>query len=436
MAVKLQPDDAPPVDVRKPAVRIKAGSLLAALKDVLGVIEARNTIPLLSHVLIGAGEGAVTLTGTDLDIWARRDLTSDDRDGPGSKDWRDSIKGFAIALPAKPLADVLGEIDGDAMVTLTAPCSGPNGTEVRAVVQAGRARFKLACLPAEEFPLPPHIDVAAEFELPCSRLADAFAAVEHAISTEETRYYLNGVYLHPHQDEGEPQVLRFATTDGHRLARLTLDLPDGAASWPSVIVGRKTVGVLDKLLAAAAKTTEGKEVAPASVLVEANGLTKGCLLRFELPAADGGTIEITAKTIDGDFPDYARVIPAAPALRAVLARAPLAAAVKRVAVLSEGKSRAVKAAFSDGRVTLSSRSVELGEASEELECEYRGPDATLGFDAKYWRDALLAVATDQIAMAFDAPEESGGSAGPVRIAAWDGNGEAGALVQVLMPVRV
>ncbi len=427
MASKLKPEnDTPPgaVDPRKPAVRVKAGSLHAAIKDVLGIVESRNTIPILSHVRLAGGNGRIEITASDLDIWAVRDLASDNQDGPASKDWIESIRPFAMTMPAKAMGDVLGEIDGEAMVTLTAP----HGDETRAVVSAGRARFKLACLPVDEFPLPPLFSVQASFEVHCSQLADSFAAIEHAISTEETRYYLNGVYLHPVDLD-----LRMAATDGHRLARLTLDAPDGGASFPPVIVGRKTVGVLDKLLAAAAKTTDGKETEPASVLVEANGEGKGCLLRFAMPASDGGEIEITAKTIDGDYPDYQRVIPSAPAYRAVLDRAGLVEVVRRVAVMGAGKSKIVKAEFSKDRLTLSARSDDLGEGSEEIEADYLGPDQVLGFNSAFWRETLGAIASDRIAMAWDEPREG---LAAVRVSAWVDSDEDPRLTQVLMTTRV
>lgn len=422
-----------PVDPRKRAVRVKAGTLHAALKDVLDVVQARNTIPILNNVRFGAGDGRIELTVTDLDCWAIRELASDDQDGPASKDWVQSVRPFTVTLPAKPLADVLGAIDGDAMVTIEAVDTG------KVTVSAGRARFRLPSLPVEDFPLPPSGAAGHSFEIRCSQLADALAAVKHAISNEETRYYLNGVYLHPLELH-----LVLAATDGHRLARLTLDAPDGAASWPACIVGRRTVGLLDKLLHAAAKTTEGKEVTQAMVSIETvDGKHAGQLVRYAMPAADGGEVEVVAKTVDGTYPDYTRVIPSEPPHRVLIARAPLAEAIKRVAVLQEGKSRAVRAEFSPGsglgpestfgagKLTLRVVSAELGEASEELACDYSGPEITLGFNTQYWRDALAAMAGDEVSMSF--AEDPGA---PVRLANWADGGESGALLQVLMPLRV
>ena len=150
-----------------------------------------------------------------------------------------------------------------------------------------------------------------------------------------------------------------------------------------------------------------------------------------MPAADGGTVELIAKAIDGQFPDYQRVIPSDLPYCATLDRAQLAAAIKRVAVLASDKSRIVKATFAGNLLTLSAALPEVGEASEDLACEYGGPEIVRGFDARYWRDALGALTSDTIAMGL-----SEDAAGPVRIAGWEDNAEVGALLQVLMPARV
>lgn len=410
-------------DQRKPAVRVQARVLAAALKDVAAVVEARDAIPILSHVLFEAlandSGGGIVLTASDLDIWAVRELDSSDRDGPGSQDWLASVRPFALALPAKALLALVGEFDPEAMVTLTAP----DGEERRATVSAGRSRFRLNVLPADDFPLPPQIERGAGFDLPCSQLADAFAAVEHAISSEETRFYLNGIYLHP-----EGLDLRMAATDGHRLARLTLDAPDAGASFPAVIVGSRTVALLDKLCASALKAAG--EGAPPSVSIEANA--SGGLIRWCLPAGDGGSIEVIAKTIDGSFPDYERVVPADPPLRALVNRAELAGAVKRVAVLVDSKTRAVSACFTPDLLTLTVTTPELGEAREELPCSYDGPEVTLGLNSKYWREALLALASDEIALGFSADPQ-----GPVLLRGiGTAQEESDRIVQVLMPMRL
>lgn len=404
-------------DPRIARTRIAAAALLGALKDVVGACAGRDTIPILGNVLIEAADGRLSLTATDLDLWVTRRLASDESGQADSAEWKARSRGFTLTLPGKVLSLVLGEFDGDAMVTLAAPTDA----EPRAVLSAGRARFKLPCLPAAEFPLPPERDSELGFEMRASALGDALAAVEHAISQEETRYYLNGIFLHP-----EALDLRFVASDGHRLARLAVDMPDGAASFPAVIVAKKSIALLGRLLAQAAKTGEHAQVS-----LDAGGSPPGALLRFAMDAPDGGGVELVAKAIDGTFPDYQRVIPADPPLRAVIDRAALAQAVKRVGLLAAAKSRIVKACFEEGLLRLSASSAELGEASEELPCDFGGGEPiAIGFDSAYWLDALRAAASERVVL------EMTDAQGPCRIVAQASDGSEPGLVQVLMPVRV
>lgn len=420
----MQPEeDGVTMDKRIPKARVQAAVLRGALKDVGAIVEGRNTIPILSHVLLEVADQWITLTASDLDHWAVRTCASSDRDGPDSREWLKSIRGFSVCLPAKPLEAVLGGIDGDAMVRIEAPADIDANWAGQVTLTAGRARWKLHALPVAEFPAIGGFAVESEFEMPCSQLADALAAVDHAISSEETRYYLNGVFLHPADLD-----LRFAATDGHRLARWSLNGPVGSTSFPATIVSRKTIAVLEKLLAGAAKTGE-ENSEPPKVVIEANA--NGTRLRFAMPAEGDGEVEVVAKAIDGEFPDYVRVIPSSPEHRATVDRVALSGAIKRVAVLADGKSRAVKLSFAADMLTVSARSTDLGEASEELTCSYEGPEFELGFDSRYLRDALAAIVSDTVALRFDV-----GGQPPFRIAGWEDGAEVGSLLQVLMPVRV
>lgn len=409
-----------------PKTRVQASILHSALKDVAGIVEGRNTIPIMANVVLRIADQQITVTATDMDLWAVRTCASADRDGPASREWLDAIRPFAVCLPAKPLEAVLAALDGAAMVKIEAPAEVNDQWAGQVVVSAGKARFKLHALPVQDFPLLPPFDADAEFEMSCSHLVDTLAGVDHAISSEETRYYLNGVFLHPavHGD------VHFVTTDGSRLARWSIDGPVGSTSFPDAIVSTKTVEVLEKLLATSIKAA-GKDAEPPTVMIEAHGL--GARLRFSLLLEGAGEVEIVAKTIDGTFPDYTRVIPHAPEHRATMDRSTLAEVVKRVSVLAEKSSRAVKLAFAEDIVTISARSAELGEASEELDCIYDGPAFELGFDSKYLREALSAIGSDTVALRFDADADA---SGPVRLAGWENQGEVGALLQVLMPVRI
>ena len=403
------------VDSRARKFRIRAGALRTALGDVAAVVEARNTVPILSHVVLSAGDGLLQIHATNLDIFATRECGTDDRQVNDAA-WLAGIAPFAVAVPGKALLAILGKLDGDAMVTVEAldeACAAQGGP---VQVTAGRARFRLNGLGSADLPTALPMASDHQFTMPATVLADALARVEHAISTEETRYYLNGVYWHPLGTE-----LCMATTDGHRLAQLRMDAPDGAASFPALIVARQTVALLDKVLAAAAKTGEAAQV-------EVSATESGKMLCFSMPMADDGTLVVQAKTIDGTFPDYARVIPHDPPHKLTVARESLIDVIDRVSTLADGKSRAVKIELSDGTLRLSARSPEMGEASEDLPCVYEGDSIEWGFDARYFRDALKVIATDEVRLML------GDGAGPVRIEPV--GSDAPALVQVVMPIRV
>lgn len=404
-------------DGRKPAFRIAAKALAGALKDVceIAMPAGKSTIPILATVLIKAGDGQLTLHGTDLDHWIIRELATSDRDGPGSADWIKGIKPFAMCVPARALLEICKTIDGDAMVDVIGPADG----ESRAVIKAGRARFKILCLGVDDFPMHAGFTYAHGFELPATALRDAFGRVEHAISTEETRYYLNGIYMHP-----EGLETRFAATDGHRLARAAMDGPDGATSFPNVIIGRRTVAVLDKLLDAAVKAEAPETIN--KVTVESNA--SGSVLSFGMAAADGGEVTLIAKAIDGSFPDYNRVFPSAPTETLVIDRVALIEAIRRVASVAESKTRIVKLELGDDLVTISGQSDGIGEASEDLAASYDGKAMSIGFDSKFWREALGALATDKVVMRFT------DSAAPMLVLPEPSDNAA--LVQVVMPCRV
>jgi DNA polymerase-3 subunit beta len=407
-----------------PATRIRAGRLLGALKDVIGIVVGKDTVPILTHVLIEAGNGLIRITASDLDMEARRECASDDKGQPVSAVWCAGIVPFALTVPGKALQAILGQIDGDAMVTLTASDDVTAKSCGRLTIAAGRSRFRLNTLPSGDFPTLAALTVAHDFGMAASVLGDALHTVAHAISTEETRYYLNGVFVH-----AVGLDLRMATTDGHRLARLRMDAPIGAASWPDMIVPRGAVAQLAHLLTAAAKADDA-----ATVDVECN--EGGRIVSFSMPAADEGTVVLTTKVIDGTFPDYTRVIPQAPPHDLTVDRAALAEAVARVAAIASKSNRFVRFDVSGDRIELASANPELGDAVEEVPVQHDGPGLTIGFNGQYLRDVLGKIATDQVVIRWTDAEA------PVRIEASGGDdvppdpGELPRVVHVLMPVRV
>jgi len=238
--------------------------------------------------------------------------------------------------------------------------------EGRLAIAAGSSRFLLACLPADDFPELGLDGMSHEFRLPARDLARLIEKTRFAISTDETRYYLNGIYFHA-IESGERPLLRAVATDGHRLARMDVDLPDGASGMPSIILPRKTVQELAKLL--------GDHSDDVAVDLSANKV------RFR-----AGNIVLTSKLIDGTFPDYERVIPQNNDKTMQIPTAGFISAVDRVSTLSSEKGRAVKLNIGDGKLVLSVNNPESGSATEELDLDYNGEPLEIGFNARYLLD--------------------------------------------------
>lgn len=320
-------------------------ALAKALTRMSRVVERRITIPILAHVALFADESGLRFKATDLDIEAT-DILPADVEQPGS-----------TTVQAHLLTDIVKKLPAGSRVTLALNDEG------RMTLQSGRSRFMLQTLPIDDFP-----DIAAgafshTFDVPRAHLKRMLDKVEFAISTEETRYYLNGIYFHVAPDEGSPN-LRGVATDGHRLAQFDAPLPDGAADMPGVIIPRKTVTEIGRLL----DDGEG------DIRVELS--TTKIRLTF-------GTVVLTSKLIDGTFPDYQRVIPTRNDKLLTVDREGFAATVERVATVSMERGRAVKLILSDGLATLTMSHPDSGNATEETEVEYDGAPIEIGFNNSY-----------------------------------------------------
>ncbi|MCH2487763.1 MAG: DNA polymerase III subunit beta, partial [Erythrobacter sp.] len=315
---------------------IERATLLRCLSHVQSVVERRNTIPILSNVLIEAGEGGtVKVTATDLDLQVVENMSAASVESAG-----------AVTVSAHLLFDIARKLPDGSQVSLET-------AENRMDVKAGRSRFKLPTLPRDDFPVIVEGDLPTSFELPSKTLAELIDRTRFAISTEETRYYLNGIFLHV-SDEDQP-VLKAAATDGHRLARFTLPRPEGAEGMPDVIVPRKAVAELRKLL---------EEKGEGAVQIDLSASK----IRFTL-GGEGGVV-LTSKLIDGTFPDYSRVIPTANDKLLRLDPRSFFEGVDRVATIATEKTRAVKMGLDKDRVTLTVTSPDNGTAAEELPAEY------------------------------------------------------------------
>ncbi|GAA4823396.1 DNA polymerase III subunit beta [Sphingosinicella ginsenosidimutans] len=336
---------------------IERATLLKGLGHVHSVVERRNTIPILSNVLIEADEdGGIRLMATDLDLQINERVEANVAD-PG-----------ATTVSAHTLFDIVRKLPEGSQVELIA-------AENRMQVNAGRARFTLATLPRDDFPVIAEGELPTRFELPAATLKQIIDKTRFAISTEETRYYLNGIYIHV-SDEAQP-VLKAAATDGHRLARVTVPRPDGAQGMPGVIIPRKCVGELRKLL----------DEVDGTVQVSLSD-TK---VRFDL-----GSAVLTSKLIDGTFPDYSRVIPTANDKLLKLDPRAFEEGVDRVSTIASERTRAVKMALDRDKITLSVTSPENGTAAEEISGDYAADSFEIGFNARYLLDILNQIEGDSV----------------------------------------
>ncbi|MBT0668479.1 DNA polymerase III subunit beta [Novosphingobium profundi] len=338
---------------------IERSTLLRCLSHVQSVVERRNTIPILSNVLIEAsGSSSLRIMATDLDLQVVETLSAVAVEQPG-----------AITVSAHLLFDIARKLPDGSQVSLDA-------ADNRMVVKAGRSRFQLPTLPRDDFPMIAEGELPTSFEIPASTLAQMIDRTRFAISTEETRYYLNGIFFHVSDEE-----LKAAATDGHRLARFTIARPDGADGMPDVIVPRKCVAELRKLL---------EEALDTKVLVDLSASK----VRFTLGGETG--VVLTSKLIDGTFPDYTRVIPTANDKLLKLDPRAFFEGVDRVATIATEKTRAVKMALDTDRITLSVTSPDNGTAAEEVPADYAADGFEIGFNANYLKDILGQIEGDSV----------------------------------------
>jgi DNA polymerase-3 subunit beta len=344
---------------------IERAALLKALGHVQSVVERRNTIPVLSNVLLraaparGEGSGSLSLSATDMDLEIVESAPARvEREG-------------RTTTPAHTLYDIVRKLREGAQIEIEA--SGERSTMV---LRSGRSTFTLSCLPAEDYPVMASGELPHNFALTAAEVKSLIDRTRFAISTEETRYYLNGIYLHATKANEVP-VLRAVATDGHRLARVEMVMPEGAAAMPGVIVPRKTVLELRKLV-------EESDSEIDLALSE----TK---IRFVV-----GDATLTSKLIDGTFPDYDRVIPSNNDKLLEVNCKEFAEAIDRVSTISTEKSRAVKLAVESGSLVVSATSPETGTAVEEIEARYQSAPLEIGFNSRYLMDITAQIGGDGV----------------------------------------
>ncbi|MEI9994046.1 MAG: DNA polymerase III subunit beta [Rhizomicrobium sp.] len=330
-------------------INVERGAFLKALSHVQSVVERRNTIPILSNVLIEAGKGQLKLTATDLDIEIVEAIPAD------------VLRNGSATAPAHMLYDIVRKLPDGAQVQAELLTSEGG----RLAVSAGTVRFELACLPKEDFPQMAAGALPHRFRLAADDLKRLIDKTRFAMATDETRFYLMGIHIHAAKEK--TKTLRAVATDGHRLARFELDLPDGAADMPGIIVPRKTVTELRRLLD------------------DADGAIEISLSDTKIQFSFSG-VELTSKLIDGTFPDYQRVIPSGNDKALQIESKEFSHSVDRVSTISADKTRAVKLAIAKDKVTLTVVNPDSGTATEELGATYSAAGIEIGFNAKYLLD--------------------------------------------------
>ena len=370
-------------------VILERSSLLKSLAHVQRVVERRNTIPILANVLIKADASGLLIKATDLDLETTARIAVQ-VDQPG-----------ATTVPAHIFHDIIRKFsDGSEIMLTTDPTAGTMS------ISSGKSRFNLQILPDSDFP-----DIAAgtfdhNFSISCADLKNLIDHTQFAISTEETRYYLNGIYMHIAQEEDQ-SILRAVATDGHRLAKMEIAAPSDCQDMPGVIVPRKAVSEIHKLI------EDPDEIASIEL-----SETK---IRVSI-----GSFILTSKLIDGTFPNYNEVIPQNNDRKLLMERTSFAAAVDRVSTISSEHGRAIKMSLNDNLLVLSVQNPDSGNATEELSVEYESEALEIGFNARYLLDITNQLDNTQIMFLLS----DSGSPALIR------NEDAKDALFVLMPMRV
>ncbi|MEI7669917.1 MAG: DNA polymerase III subunit beta [Pseudomonadota bacterium] len=342
---------------------IERSNLIKALGHVQSVVERKGTIPILSNVKLEAEGAELTLTATDMDIAVAERATAN------------VVQAGSTTVPAQTFYEIVRKLPEGAQVEISKLADSAKIT-----IKAGSSRFSLATLPVEDFPVMNEGELPFSFTITASECSALIMKTRFAVSTEETRYYLNGIYLHATENQGIG-VLRAVATDGHRLARIEVALPAGAAGMPGIIIPRKTIGEIVKLI-------EGGVTQVDISLSESK-------IRFTC-----GSAILVSKLIDGTFPDYERVIPTINDRIMELDRKEFARSVDRVSVIASEKTRGIRLSIAQGKLTLSADSPEHGTATEEIDVNFAAEPIEIGFNSRYLLEMTAQMEGDTAQFVF------------------------------------
>ena len=369
---------------------IEKAAFAGVLSLAARLVEKRNTIPILANVMIVATHGQIKVKSTNLDV----ELTLTAK--------AEVLKDGGITVQAYLLNDIVRKFADKSTITFELL---KDGTEAR--VSSGRSSFSLQCLPTSDFPDMNIGNFTHDFSIPSSDLVKMLGTTQFAISTEETRHYLNGIYMHAH----EGNLLRFVATDGHRLARTSVPLPPNLDGMPGIIIPRKTVDTIMKIAEA------GKPI---------HFSLSDSKIRLEIGSGD---VVMTSKLIDGTFPDYQRVIPTQKLVTVRCNKKELARVVDTVSTISSERGRAVKITMDEGMLVAVVSNPDSGTAEDQMPVTIDGSSIAIGFNAAYMNAILENISSEEVLM------EMTDAGGPAKILPYV-DGEQGDTAFVLMPMRI
>ncbi len=372
---------------------IERALFLKSLSRLQAIVERRNTIPILSNIKLETKGDKLILTSTDMDIAASEEVKAN---VTGSS---------ATTVPAHTLYEIVRKLPEGAEISIKS--DGKDSS--RMLINSGNSKFTLPCLPASDFPAITEGKLTHHFTLAAKDFHTLIDKARFAISTEETRYYLNGIYFHvpsKKEDTNSP-ILRSVATDGHRLARIDMAAPQGAVGMPGVIIPRKTVSELKRLL----EEVDGE----VQVYVSESKVKFQC-----------GNVVLLSKVIDGIYPDYERVIPSDNNKIMEADGKIFIQAVDRVTAVSSEKTRAVKMTLTDGKMVLSASSPENGTAVEEVAVKYGSSNMEMGFNSRYLMDMLAQIKGDQVQFLLSESSSPALVRDPAEVGA----------IYVIMPMRI
>jgi|TARA_B100000482_G_C12583105_1_gene288657 DNA polymerase-3 subunit beta len=345
-------------------MEIKANSsdLLKALNHIHGIVEVRHTLPILSNIVLSAENNELSLSSTNLDIFCSDKIDAE------------IVNSGEISVPAITFFEIVKRLPSGSDVILS---MGDEDTEL--ILKCGRSKFNLSTLKTEDFPILSDKDLSTNFVISADELSRMIDKTKFAISNEETRYYLNGIFFHK-AESNSIKFLRAVATDGHRLAQYDIPLPQGAEEITGIIIPKKTVFELRKVL----------DDADGDVSVSLNENK----IKFSF-----NNLKIISKVIDGTFPDYTKVIPQNNDKKFKTNNSELKNAIDRVsavAINEETKSKAIKLTIENNKLNLSVESQSKGSAKEEIDISYSNEKVDIGFNSRYLLDICNEVDGDEI----------------------------------------